>query len=136
MTGGLRLSAAYRAYGCVTKTPYSWSGRSPDGKTVAISMWVDGIHNDTSPMTYGSVGKEDIANWEWRQGNKDRIEDLKWSHDHCGGRLRVIITVPEDFDAPTRKVAEAWVRPDLVMQLDELNENTGEFRASLIDGKY
>ena len=136
MRQGMGLAEAYRAYCCAMKTPYSWSARSKDGKAVAISMWVDGIDNSVSPMTYGSIGKEDISNWEWRQGNKDRLEDLIWARDHCRGRLKVIIAVPEDLDAKTRKVAYCWPLPALTMHLDELNEKTGEFKASLIEGKY
>ena len=136
MARKISLAEAYWTYGCVKRRLASWSARSKDGKTVAISMWIDGINNKATPITYGSIGEEDISIWEWRQGNKDRIEDLKWAREHCLGRLRVIITIPKDFDAKTREVEDCIVRPDLIMHLDELNEETGEFRATLIEGTY
>jgi hypothetical protein len=73
---------------------------------------------------------------EWKDlpGNRERLENLIWARDHCGGRFRVVITVAEDVNARPRKIAKCFPQDKLIMQITKINEQTGEFRAEGVDG--
>jgi hypothetical protein len=66
-----------------------------------------------------------------RLGNGERIENLKWAKEHADGKFWVVIATVVDKDADVRKIAEAYARPEIVMRLTDLDEDTGEFRAEM-----
>jgi hypothetical protein len=62
-----------------------------------------------------------------KPGNKERIENLIWAREHCGGLFRVVVV--QAHEARPTSIAECWPAPNLVMKLTELDLDTGEFRA-------
>ncbi len=103
--------------------------RSLDGKIVVITLWRDGLNYEAKPIVYDTFSRPDLHVWVYRLGNRERIENLIWARDHCNGLFRVVITVAEDVKAKTRKIDDCYPKDDWLMQITNLDENTGEFRA-------
>jgi hypothetical protein len=126
---------AFEALGVTLKNDrWSWSGRTPDGKTVVLQLWKDRLNYKTKPISYNDFDDPTLPTWINRPGNKDRIEDLKWARAHCEGTFRVVIGVAKDIHANPRETIEAYHRGDLIMKIVEFNEETGEFRAEMVEG--
>lgn len=125
------LAAAFAHFGAAGKNPrWSWSARSPDGATVVLTLWRDEFDYTTTPISYSSFGHK-VDLWLTRPGNRERLENLIWARDRCGGLFRVVITVAEDVNADPRKIASCAPQPRMIMRIVELDEATGEFRAEL-----
>jgi hypothetical protein len=106
---------------------WSWSARDPSGCTVVLALWQHMFDYKSRPATYSTFGQPDVE----KDGNKERIENLKWARDHCRGLFRVVIAVAKD------KKAERWEAAirypaRLIMRLVELDETSGEFRAEMV----
>ena len=126
MTG---LAAAFKKFGAKGKNSrWSWSARSSDDLTVVVTFWSDILKFEGGTVYYDTFGRN-TGVWEARNGNRERIENLKWARDKCGGNLGVVITVAKDVGATPREIANCYDRKDIRMTLIELNELTGEFRA-------
>lgn len=110
---------------------WSWSARSEDGKTVVLALWQDDFEfiKDENKSIYHAKAPEDDAEGRNRPGNQERLENLKWAKEHCDGIFHVVIVIAKDKDASPREIKECFPRPDLIMKVEELDENTGEFRA-------
>jgi hypothetical protein len=131
MTG---LAAAFAHYGVAPKNPrWSWSARSKDGKTVVMTLWKDFFNYKSRPIVYEDYGEKNLDKWKNRPGNSERIENLIWARDHCGGLFKVVIAVAKDINVDPRSIAESYPQDRLVMRLIDLNEDTGEFRAVAIE---
>jgi hypothetical protein len=129
MTKKWSLAAAFDHFGAAgANRRWSWSARSPDGQVVVMTLWRDEFDYSTKPPTYSSFDNQTEA-WTDRPGNHERIANLLWAREHCGGKLRVVITVAEDVNAQPRTIASCFPHETMVAQLTELNETTGEFRA-------
>jgi hypothetical protein len=111
---------------------WGWSGRSPDGRTVVITLWEDEIHYDGNTLVADMFGHERLHLWTHRLGNRGRIQDLAWARDRCDGLFRVVMTVAKDIKATPRSIARCYPQKTLVMKLIRLNEKTGEFRAESV----
>ena len=126
MTG---LAAAFKEFQAKGKNKrWSWSARSDDDKTVVITYWSDVIKFEGNNVLYDTFGL-DTGNWENKNGNRERIENLKWSQLHCEGKLAVVITVAKDKMARPREIADSYARKDIQMVITGLNKETGEFSA-------
>jgi hypothetical protein len=124
------LATAFKKAGVTAKNPrWSWSARSADGKVVVITLWKDLIDYKTRPISYSSFARENLSIWTNRPGNRERLENLRWARDHCGGLFRVVITTAKDINAEPREIQDAYYQPRMVMKLVDLNEVTGEFYA-------
>lgn len=132
MTKKWGLNSAFGSYGVTLKNPrWSWSGRSEDGSTVVMTFWQDEFTNVPKRMSYNTFGKATEL-WTNRQGNLERIENLKWARDRCDGLVRVVITVAEDTKASVRSIRSCHPQPNLRMRILELDETSGEFSAELV----
>jgi hypothetical protein len=121
--------AAYAKYGArLTNNRWSWSAIAPDGKVV-LTLWTDEFDYRASPPTYNIFGHRTLTAWKDRPGNRERIEHLRTVRDHRGGLFHVVIAKAKDAKAETREILEAYPRPDMVMRLTRLDEQTGEFEA-------
>src|ERR1022692_3966106 len=89
---------------------WSWSARSPDGKTVVLTLWEDQFDRTATPVTYSNFNSKDLAFWKDQLGNRERKENIKWAKKNCGSRFRVVITKAKDKDARPRSIADA--QPD------------------------
>jgi hypothetical protein len=94
-------------------------------------MWQDEIKHENGRMIYESRGRKP----EGRKspGRSERLDNLKWARDHCGGRVRVVIAIAEDVKAVPRRAIEWFPQDSLIMEIRELDEETGAFRAVQVD---
>lgn len=125
-------TAAFEHFGAAGKNPrWSWSGRSPDGKTVVVTIWRDQLNYKITPAVFSCFGKNSEA-WSNRMGNTERIENLIWARDNCGGRFRAVICEAEDVKANPREIRSCFPADNFAMQLTNLDEDTGEFSAIVV----
>lgn len=110
---------------------WSWSARSSDGRTIVVTLWEDRLKEDGSKVTTCEPGDD---NGQLRHGNKERIENLLWARDHCGGLFNVVVVVgKEREDKPgRRKTVRHYPHESLIMRLVSLDEDTGEFTAESV----
>ena len=126
----MTLSECFASYGARGKNPrWSWSARSPDGKTVVLTLWADQIKRGPGRTIIYDDFDSTGEGWVERPGNRERLENLIHCRDYCDGLFRVVITKARDTKAVPRAIEDCFPRPDLLMRIDELNEMTGEFRA-------
>jgi len=71
--------------------------------------------------------------WTNKPGNRERLENLRWAMDHCGGLFRVVMVKAKNTEADPREIAECFPRDALVMKVTDLNEATGTFRAVAVE---
>ena len=125
----MKLGECFAYYGAVPRNPrWSWSARSPDGKTVVMTLWKDRLSSIGGLTVYDDRGI-DTARWKDRPGNRERIENLVWARDRCDGYFRTIITVARDTTAQPRQIRECYLQKNLNMRLTDLDAVSGEFRA-------
>ncbi|MGO9422931.1 hypothetical protein [Roseiarcus sp.] len=126
--------AAFAHYGVtLTNDRLSWSGLTPKGEVV-VGLWQDEFDYKTNPVSYQpNPATNDL--WRDKFGNRQRITHLIHARDTAGGRFRVVVMRAVDEAANPREVAEAFPRDNLVMQLVQLDEETGVFRARLVGEK-
>jgi hypothetical protein len=91
-----------------------------------MTMWQDEITYRDGKMAYQSRPR---AKEKKRPGATERLENLIWARDHCGGLVRVVIAVAKDVKADPRTAVRWFPQDRLVMKITELDENTGAFRA-------
>jgi len=129
------LAEALASYGgAAGKNPrWSWSARTPDGKAVVMTFWQDRFDYKTKPPTYRAKSGAGANAWLDKPGNRERLENLIWAVDNCGGRVHVVITVAENVNVQPRKIADCFPQPRMQMQVKELDRQTGEFFAELVD---
>jgi hypothetical protein len=129
------LAEAFASFdGARGKNPrWSWSARTPNGKTVVTTFWQDQFDYKTKPISYAGISETGSEAWLRRPGNSERLENLIYSQDYCDGLLRVVITVAEDVNADPRKIADCFPQPKMQMRITYLNRSTGEFRAELVE---
>jgi hypothetical protein len=127
LTGLAKAFAHFQAVG--SNPRWSWSARSPDGKTVVMTLWKDLIQYKDGKIFYDAFGRKYAPQWVSKLGNRERLEKLKWTRDHCDELFRVVIVVAKNVKASPRAIAQSYPQERMVMRLIELNEETGEFRA-------
>jgi Protein NO VEIN, C-terminal len=122
--------SAFEFYGARASNPrWSWSARSSDGAIVVLTLWKDELRRRNGKTIYVAKRRSSGSNWINRAGNRERLENLKWARDHCKGLFHVVLAVAEDEHASPRRILRCNPRPDLVMRITYLDEETGEFRA-------
>lgn len=123
---------AFAEYGVTLRnTRWSWSGRSPDGKTVVLIFWADGFKGwKTRPIVYdGSQLNSGVVD---RLGNQERIENIQWALDNLDGIVRVIIAKSKDVTADPRNIEECWPQTELLMRIKYFNTTTGAWIAESV----
>ena len=68
---------------------WSWSAKSPDGKTVVVTLWRDVIRQEHDLLTYEQEAR--TSDKKPGLGSKERMANLIWAQDHCDGLVRVVI---------------------------------------------
>jgi len=122
--------ACFEHFGADCKNPrWSWSARSADGSTVVITMWEDEITEDGTTVVYQSRRRPRMRK---RPGETERLENLIWARNHCGGLFRVVRMTAQDVRANPRSIASCYPDDGLVMRITELNEARGTFRAESV----
>jgi hypothetical protein len=127
----MSMKEAFAKFSTKPRNPrLCWSARNEQLKTVVVTLWKDRILWKANPIAYDGSEPQGPDYSLQRQGGRDRLDDLRWARDNCGGELRVILVTPADPNAVPRKVID-YDAKDWVMRLTELNEKTGEFKAVL-----
>jgi hypothetical protein len=122
--------ACFEHFGAVCKNPrWSWSARSPDGKTVVITMWEDEITEDGPTLMYQARLRPRTRK---RPGETERLENLIWARDHCDGLMRVVRMTARDVNANPRSIATCYPDDEHIMRITALDEANGTFRAESI----
>ena len=124
----MSLASSFAKFGVKLKNPrQSWSGRSEDGATVVITLWRPGLKG--KPFRYVShSGDDSEITWTDTIGNRERLENLIWAEEHCGGRFRAVVVVPKDETADKWEIEDSWpIEPE--MRITSLNRTNGEFTA-------
>lgn len=133
MSKSWTLSDAFAHFGAAGTNPrWSWSARSEDGKTVVMTLWQDIFNFKTRPISYDTYDHGTEV-WTDTPRNRERLENLIWARDHCDGLFRVVVTVAEDVNVYPRKIEECFPQEKMVMRLVKLDEETGEFRAEVVE---
>lgn len=132
MTKKWSHKACFDSYDVKPANPrWSWSGKSDDGKTVAVTCWQDrfekGIDLYRSHTHLGEIG------WQSRPGHNELIRNLAWARDNCDGVVRIIIAAPVDPKASPRAIKECFPRPDILMRIVSLDEVSGNFELERIN---
>ena len=126
----MSVKDAFGYFGAVpANRQWSWSARSPDGRTVAINWWKDLETRRNGKLVYDTRNMQNLAEWQWRHGNRDRIRNLVHARDHCNGLFRIVWVKTNDPDQRVRKTIERYPDETLQMRLIKLDEGTGEFLA-------
>ena len=112
---------------------WSWSGLSKNGEVV-LALWRDEFNYNDMPVSYNTFNSPTLELWKNRPGNRERISNLIYAREHCGGRFRVVVLKAVDANADPRKIEEAYPQPKMIMQLTALNEETGEFKSHVVEG--
>lgn len=89
-------------------------------------MWDHERAADGSVNFFDPVARE---RWRNHNGNRDRIKNLRYVLDHCGGRFRLVRVVAKDTNAHPRQIKGRIADPHAVMQITRFNEQAGEFAA-------
>jgi hypothetical protein len=126
---------AFADYGVKLRNDQScWSGRTTANGEVVASLWKDRFNYKTKPASYSTFDDPNFEEWRDRQGVPWLIEDLLHARDNWGGRFRVVIVSAVRTTVEPRRTIrhECYSRPNMKMQLVDLNEHTGEFSAYVV----
>jgi hypothetical protein len=95
-------------------------------KTVAVCFWKDRLRNENGKLAY-VIPETPTAGERQRPGLKQRMKDLEFARDHCGGLVHIIILIAKDVNAQTRSIADCYPT-SMVMKVVELDPKTGAAR--------
>ena len=95
---------------------------------MVLTLWKDELSYVGGKPSYASGTGEKLIVWQHKRGNAERLENLKWARDHCGGLFSVVITVAADVHASPRSIADCYP-VDWKMRITSLDEETGAFKA-------
>jgi hypothetical protein len=116
---------AFRFYNTEPRNAHwSWSAKSEDEKTVAVTLWKNEFSGPAGQMKYE---KSNIANWFDGPGRRFFFEDLAWAVQHCGGLVRVIVVVRDETSTSEVRVADCYPQKNLIMRVVQLDPDNGAF---------
>lgn len=125
------LADAFAFFDTAPANPrWSWSAVSSDSKWVAITIWEHEVDADGSIDCFGDP---DLAIWSSKPGNQERVRNLKIARDNCDALFHVIWVTARDLDEVPQTIAGRYPEKHLMMKLIDLDEETGEFSAVLVD---
>jgi len=112
---------AFRYFGVTPRNTYwSWSGRSADGKTVAVTLWDHEL--GMIKGRFSCAGEIDTS----KLGGRFLLEDLKWAIDHCDGRVHVIVAFAKDSKADKLQI-ERCQPASFMMKVAYLDLESGKY---------
>lgn len=124
MSGG--HSKAFEYFGVVPKNiRWSWSGRSPDGSSVAVRLWQDKF--EEKGRIYRSWSDDEPGTWKSRPGFTELIENLVHARENLDGIVSVILLIAKDKDVSPRSIERSSPAPNLKMRVVELDEDAGTY---------
>jgi hypothetical protein len=119
-----RRSEAFQALGAPLRNiQRHLSSRVEDRLLVVVSLWEDELTGLEGSLVYDRADTDD---WADGYGKRDFFRDLQWAIDHCGGQVRVVLSVRNPSNP--HKAIDSYPRPDLVMRITRLDVTRGSFR--------
>lgn len=112
---------------------WSWSGRSVDGKDVAVTLWQDRFED--KGRLYPSWKTDTPGEWRSRPGFVELIENLATARDHANGIVHVIIAKAKDPHAIPRSISHCFPHPTLKMRIVELDTGEGTYLLERVEGQ-
>lgn len=113
-------------------TRWSWSGRSEDGREVAVTLWQDRF--EEKGRIYRSWQSDRPGEWKSRPGFVELIDNLAHARDSNGRLVHVILAQARDKDATPRSIARCFPHPTLKMRVIDLDQSEGTFVLERVDG--
>lgn len=125
-------SDCFEFYDTRPKNPrWSWSGRSVDGQTVAVTLWQDRFQE--GGRIYRNADTDRPGEWRSRPGFVELLENLAHARQHLDGRVRVILAKARDPHAAPRSIDRCWPQPNMLMKVTALDLDEGKFTLERID---
>lgn len=125
------LADAFAFFGTRPGNPrWSWSGASPDSKTIAVTIWEHEAGVDGSIDYFDDPG---LATWTSKPGNQERIRNLLSARNNCDALFHVIWVTARNPDENTLTIAGRYPEEHFMMKLIDVDEVTGAFSAVLVD---
>ncbi|PWE57273.1 hypothetical protein DEM27_06450 [Metarhizobium album] len=122
---------AFGAFGAeFSNIRWSWSGRSRDQNTVALTFWLD--QWDENSRIYDDTGWGNDQKIVDRNGNKERRENIKWAIDHLDGIVRIVMAEAKNPNASPKEALRYWPDRSRLMRIVYFNQKTGEFKAEAV----
>lgn len=122
----------FEAFNTRQKNPrWSWSARSDDGKTVAVTFWQDRFED--GGRVYRSYTHSSDYTGHGTPGHTELIENLAWARDYCNGELNVIIAIAQDRKASPRAILECFPNFRFKMRILQLAEDVGDFAVERLE---
>lgn len=119
-------SDCFAYYGVIPRNPrWSWSGRSKDGTSVAVTLWQDQFED--RGRIYRNLSHNRPDEWKSRPGFVELIDNLAHARDHTEGFVHVILAQPKDPHAIPRAIERCFPQDQLKMRVKELDESDGTF---------
>ena len=107
---------------------WSWSGISPDGKTVVLTFWGKDFNAPQGVYT-GSCSVDH------RPGSREWVKCLRWAAEHCDGHFGVILAIAKDEKAEKRSIEKC--RPTtLRMKITNIDVEAGTFTALVLSEDF
>jgi len=124
------LAQAFAYFGAVaTNRVWSWSARSPDERTIVLTLWEDRVDRTSGRLIYDTMRHPKLHIWRDKLGNRDRIKNLQLAYGHPDVQVRAVIIKAKDLEARTRSIVSRYPHPRLFLTITQFNPETGEFRA-------
>lgn len=125
------LADAFAFFGTRPTNPrWSWSAVSPDSRKVAVTLWE---HEACADGSVDFFGVPSLSIWTSKPGNAERIRNLQIARDNCDALFHVIWVTARHPDENPLTIAGRYPEEHLMMKLTDLDEETGEFSAVLVD---
>ena len=132
MTKRWTKTEAFAEFNAQVSNPrQSWSARSTDGKTVVLTFWKDYFSYRSKPISYIDDKFPDCV--VQSPGNRERIYNIKWAIEHCGGVVSVVFVKARDETSIPREIEECYPQKKPKMRITKFNETTGYFQAEAVD---
>jgi hypothetical protein len=119
---------SFGCYGALLRNPMTdWSAISSDGKTMAVSLWLDEFRGRARVMVYEKIDTDD-----WLDGPGKRLffEHLQYALDRCDGLARVVVSVRDP--ANRSRTTDCYAAPNLILRIANLDARRGMFRLEQI----
>ena len=106
-----------------------WSGLSPDGNRVAVTVWEDEIEREAELWTFGKIPCAKLGVWKDRRGNKRRIQHFEHALARTNGLMEIVLVTARNQTDEPRKVIRAVHMADRYAELksEDFDRTTGKF---------
>jgi hypothetical protein len=124
------LRKSFAHFGVAPANPrWSWSARNLTSAIVVLVLWQDRFRVVNGRLVY--VFDPSDSNPE-AAGSSERLYNLQWAIDHCGGVVRIVVAIAKDVDAKPRAIADCFPQRTLVMRIVYFDPQTGKFRLEAV----